>query len=119
MTLRFSYGNCFLSFPRIERKRNRSLADFFRPEGDIIGIQVVTIGKGIGERSRRYISEKNSYTLGFYLNGIGNYLTEQLAERVTGEIRRGLFLNVNKENVTVSVTRDCRALKTRPNFSKS
>ena len=79
-------------FPRIAGKHNRSLADFFRPEGDVIGIQVVTIGKGVGERSRRYISEKNSYTWGFYLNGIGNYLTEQLAERVTGEMRRGLFL---------------------------
>lgn len=79
-------------FPRVARKHNQSLADFFRPESDIIGIQVVTIGKGVGERSRRYISEKNSYSMGFYLNGIGNYLTEQLAEHVTGEIRRGLFL---------------------------
>jgi 5-methyltetrahydrofolate--homocysteine methyltransferase len=79
-------------FPRVESKQNRSLADFFRPEGDIIGIQIVTIGNGVGERSRRFIGEQNSYSLGFYLNGIGNYLTEQLAERITGEIRRGLFI---------------------------
>ena len=80
-------------FPRVEKKQNRSLADFFRPESDIIGVQVVTIGKGVGERSRRYISEENSYKMGYYLNGIGNYLTEKLADRVTAEIRRGLFID--------------------------
>jgi 5-methyltetrahydrofolate--homocysteine methyltransferase len=79
-------------FPRMVKKHNRSLADFFRPEGDIIGLQIVTLGKGVGERSRRYISEESNYTFGFYLNGIGNYLTERLADLVTAEIRRGLFI---------------------------
>jgi 5-methyltetrahydrofolate--homocysteine methyltransferase len=31
--------------------------------------------------------------MGYYLNGIGNYLTEKLADRVTAEIRRGLFID--------------------------
>jgi 5-methyltetrahydrofolate--homocysteine methyltransferase len=65
--------------PRVERKHNRSIADYFRPESDVVGVQIVTIGKAIDEQCRRYFEEENKYSLGFYLNAIANYVTEQLA----------------------------------------
>jgi 5-methyltetrahydrofolate--homocysteine methyltransferase len=81
-------------FPRMPKKsaQNRSIADYFRPEGDVIAIQAVTIGGGIGERAGRLLKEESRYSDGFFLNGIGNYLTEELARRVTVEIQRGLLL---------------------------
>ena len=78
--------------PRVPRKSYRCLADYFRPEGDLIAVQVVTIGKKLEERVAVYLTIENKYTEGFFLNGIGNYLTEHLAGLVTQEIRRGLFL---------------------------
>jgi 5-methyltetrahydrofolate--homocysteine methyltransferase len=82
-------------FPRMHKngaKNQRSITDYFRPEGDVIAVQAVTIGGGLGDRARRLLQEENRYQDGFFLNGIGNYLTEELARRVTAEIRRGLFL---------------------------
>jgi 5-methyltetrahydrofolate--homocysteine methyltransferase len=82
-------------FPRMQKngaKIQRSIADYFRPEGDVIAIQAVTIGGGLGERARRLLQVENRYSDGFFLNGIGNYLTEEIARRVTAEIQRGLFL---------------------------
>jgi 5-methyltetrahydrofolate--homocysteine methyltransferase len=70
----------------------RSIADYLRPEGDTLGVQAVTIGPGLSERARVYLSEEDHYSLGFFLNGIGNYLTELLANRLTREMSRALFL---------------------------
>jgi 5-methyltetrahydrofolate--homocysteine methyltransferase len=78
--------------PRVERKQNRSIADYFRPDGDTIGVQIVTIGKAIDERCRSYFGDQNRYSRGFYLNAIANYLTEQLADKVSMEIRRALLI---------------------------
>ena len=88
----FSTELASFTLPRVARKKNRSLADYLRPEGDLIGVQVVTIGKGISERAAAYLQKDEHYSLGFYLNALGNYLTEQVAERVTVEIRRALML---------------------------
>ena len=78
--------------PRMDRRKNRSIADYFRPEGDVIAVQIVTIGKAIDEQCRNYLSVENKYSLGFYLNALANYLTEQLADKVTAEIRRAFFI---------------------------
>lgn len=75
------------SFPRVE-KQGRSVADYFRREGDVVAIQVVTLGPDIDQRCEEYFSKEDKYSEGFYLNGIGDFLTEQLAERLTTEIRR-------------------------------
>lgn len=80
------------NFPRVNRKNNRSIADFLRPEGDLLAVQIVTIGGRLGIRSREYFQHEDRYSLGYYLNSLGSYLAEYLAERVTAEIRRGLFL---------------------------
>jgi len=78
--------------PRVDRKKNRSVADYFRAEGDVIAVQIVTIGKAIDEQCRDYLTRESKYSLGFYLNALANYLTEQLANKVTAEIRRAFFI---------------------------
>jgi 5-methyltetrahydrofolate--homocysteine methyltransferase len=82
--------------PRAGRKKNRSIADYFRPEGDVIAVQIVTIGKAIDEQCRNYLTRENKYSLGFYLNALANYLTEQLADKVTAEIRRAFFIPADR-----------------------
>jgi len=76
-------------FPRMERS-GVSLADYIRPEGDIVSPQAVTIGGRLGERCRKLLQEEGRYSDGYYLNGIGNYLVEDLADRLSAEIRRAL-----------------------------
>jgi 5-methyltetrahydrofolate--homocysteine methyltransferase len=78
-------------FPRSPRD-GRCLTDYFVSSGDLIGVQVVTIGGKLGNRCRDYFQQEHKYSQGFYLNGVGNYLTEFLAERLTIEMRRSLFL---------------------------
>jgi 5-methyltetrahydrofolate--homocysteine methyltransferase len=77
-------------FPRMPKTNNRSIADYLRPEGDVLAIQVVTAGGKISSKVRDYFSKDDRYSHGYFLNGIGNYLTEALADRVTAEISRGL-----------------------------
>jgi len=79
-------------FPRMPKAGNRSIADYLRPEGDFLALQIVTIGLGLSIRAGEFFGAENSYSMGYYLNGIAGYLTEELAERVTGEIVRGLRL---------------------------
>ncbi len=81
-----------LVFPRMPRHGNRSIADYLRPEGDLLAVQIVTIGREAGDRVGELFGAENSYSMGYYLNGLAGYLTEELAERVTGEIVRGLGL---------------------------
>jgi 5-methyltetrahydrofolate--homocysteine methyltransferase len=80
------------TFPRVGRKNNRSIADYFRPDGDTIGIQIVTIGRKIDEHCRRYFNEEGKYSLGFTLNAIANYVTELVADKATIEIQRAMVL---------------------------
>jgi len=78
-------------FPRMDRS-GVSIADYIRPEGDIVSPQAVTIGARLGERGREFLLERGRYSDGYYLNGIGNYLVEDLADRLSAEIRRALGL---------------------------
>ena len=79
-------------FPRMPKKNNRSIADYVRPEGDLLAVQVVTAGNGLSGRVREYFSKDDRYSLGYFLNGIGACLAELLADLVTNEITRGLGL---------------------------
>jgi len=88
----FSSEVAQFTFPRTERKNGRSIADWVRPDGDVVGVQVVTIGGALAERCREYFEKEDRYSLGFYLNGIGNYVTEDLAEKVTREVRRAMYI---------------------------
>ncbi|MBN1130528.1 MAG: homocysteine S-methyltransferase family protein [Chitinispirillaceae bacterium] len=79
-----------LRFPRVAKKDNRSIADYLRPEGDLVAVQIVTAGKRLMDRIGECFKSEGRYTHGFYLNGIGIALTEELADRITLEITRGL-----------------------------
>ena len=83
---------CSFAFPRVKHRGGRSLADFLRPEGDLIAVQIVTTGSGISRRIADYFNRRDHYSRGFYLNGIASYLAENLADRVSAEIRRSLML---------------------------
>ncbi|MCL2689762.1 MAG: hypothetical protein FWE57_07940 [Chitinispirillia bacterium] len=79
------------TFPKTEKK-GLSLADYIRPEGDIISVQAVTIGGMISQRSREFFQSENRYSDGFYLNGIANFLVETISDKLSTEIRRSLGL---------------------------
>jgi len=79
-------------FPRMPKKNNRSIADYLRPEGDLLGVQIVTIGKKLGDYCRNLFLKEDKYNKGYLLNGIGNYIVESLADKVTAEIRKALVL---------------------------
>ena len=80
------------TFPRME-KSGVSLADYIRPQGDILSVQAVTIGALISARSRDFLQNQGRYSDGFYLNGIANFLVEIIADKVSAEIRRALGLS--------------------------
>ncbi|MBN1128732.1 MAG: cobalamin-dependent protein, partial [Chitinispirillaceae bacterium] len=79
-------------FPRMLKKKSRSIADYLRPESDLLAVQAVTIGEKISGRIREFFSKDGRYSLGFFLNGMGACVTELLADMVTNEITRGLGL---------------------------
>ncbi|MDR2727511.1 MAG: hypothetical protein LBB56_00125, partial [Chitinispirillales bacterium] len=79
------------TFPRTEKK-GLSLADYIRPEGDILSVQAVTIGGKLSLRCREFFQNENRYSDGFYLNGTANFLVETIADKTSAEIRRALGL---------------------------
>lgn len=83
------------NFPRMPGKKCRSFSDYLNPNGDLVVLQIVTIGRGLGDRCREYFGNESKYSSGYFLNGIGNYIVENLADRVTNEIRRGLGIDLN------------------------
>ncbi len=83
-------------FPRVERAGGRSYADFFRPEGDLLAMQFVTAGAGIGRRCTKIFEENGEYSKGFYLNAIAGYIAEELADKVNAEISKALLLDKNR-----------------------
>lgn len=86
-------------FPRSEEKKWRSFADYFRPEGDIFSVLIVTTGFKLSNQCRRY--RKNKDIKGFYLNGIGDYIIQMLTNKLSVEIIKTLFLPKNQGLVYV------------------
>lgn len=84
------------TFPIMEKREIESFAKYFRAEGDIIAVQIVTIGNGISNKCSTLFKEEDRYSDGFYLNGIGSQITDELAEKITMEIRRGLAIDENR-----------------------
>jgi 5-methyltetrahydrofolate--homocysteine methyltransferase len=79
-------------FPRMQQNGGSSIADYLRPSGDLLAVQAVTAGQGIGRRATEFLNKEGPRMLGTFLNGIGVYLAGNLADRVTVELRRGLGL---------------------------
>jgi 5-methyltetrahydrofolate--homocysteine methyltransferase len=81
------------TFPRQRRGRRLCLADFFRPEEsgerDVVGLQVVTVGSRIGERTAR-LFESHAYRDYLELHGLSVQLAEALAEYWHARVRAEL-----------------------------
>ncbi|MEU6147347.1 methionine synthase [Streptomyces sp. NPDC047081] len=81
------------TFPRQRRGRRLCLADFFRPqesgETDVVGLQVVTVGSRIGERTAK-LFEANAYRDYLELHGLSVQLAEALAEYWHARVRSEL-----------------------------
>src|SRR5262244_2047233 len=80
-------------FPRQNKDGGLCIADFFRDvaEGprDVIGLQVVTMGRRASEAARRWFAD-NRYQDYLYLHGLGVEMAEALAEYVHKRIRAEL-----------------------------
>jgi 5-methyltetrahydrofolate--homocysteine methyltransferase len=78
------------SFPRQNKEGGLCVADFFRdigaPERDVIGLQVVTMGRRASEAAREWFAQ-NRYQDYLYLHGLSVEMAEALAEYVHRRIR--------------------------------
>src|SRR5205085_6415870 len=78
------------SFPRQNKAGGLCIADFFRDaaEGprDVIGLQVVTMGRRASEAAREWFAA-NRYQDYLYLHGLSVEMAEALAEYVHKRIR--------------------------------
>jgi 5-methyltetrahydrofolate--homocysteine methyltransferase len=78
------------SFPRQNRDGGLCIADFFRDVGeatrDVIGLQVVTMGRRASEAAREWFAQ-NRYQDYLYLHGLSVEMAEALAEYVHKRIR--------------------------------
>jgi 5-methyltetrahydrofolate--homocysteine methyltransferase len=81
------------SFPRQNREGGLCIADFFRDvdngERDVIGLQVVTMGRRASDSAREWFAQ-NRYQDYLYLHGLSVEMAEALAEylhrRIRGEL---------------------------------
>jgi cobalamin-dependent methionine synthase I len=88
----FSTELISLQFPRMEKSDNRSISDYFRPSGDLIGFHIGTIGFKAEKKYREYLTTIETSSKGYYLNALAHHCTEIVAEKVSNEIRRCLGL---------------------------
>jgi 5-methyltetrahydrofolate--homocysteine methyltransferase len=78
------------SFPRQKKEGGLCIADFFRDvdtgERDVIGLQVVTMGRRASDAAREWFAD-NRYQDYLYLHGLSVEMAEALAEYVHRRIR--------------------------------
>ncbi len=74
-----------LRFPR-QPGGGRCLADWFHPDGDVVGLMAVTVGQRASDVARDWF-QANDYTNYLYLHGLGVELAEALAELVHQRMR--------------------------------
>ena len=67
------------TFPRQPSGRKLSIPDFFDPSGDVLGVQLVTMGKKVSDVAAE-LFERNEYTDYLHLHGLGVEMAEALAE---------------------------------------
>ncbi|MGH7102375.1 MAG: dihydropteroate synthase, partial [Acetobacteraceae bacterium] len=84
---------CRFTLPRQPRENGECIADFVRdvedPERDVIGLQVVTMGRRASEVSHAWF-EDNRYQDYLYLHGLSVEMAEAMAEYVHKRIRAEL-----------------------------
>ena len=80
-----------LRFPRQKKDKFLCIADYFRPKSsgelDVIGLQIVTVGKHASEVEQALFRE-NKYTDYLYLHGLSVETAEALAEYVHRLVRK-------------------------------
>lgn len=79
------------TFPRQRAERRLCLADFFRPDADVIALQLVTVGHPISEFTAKLFAG-NNYRDYLEVHGLSVQLTEALAEHWHRRIRSELVL---------------------------
>jgi len=87
-----------LSFPRQRvpdgAPRGRCVTDFFHPDGDVLGLMVVTVGQRASDVARDWF-EAHAYRDYLYLHGLGVEMTEALAEYVHRQMRSDLGITAD------------------------
>ena len=81
-------------FPRQKRGRHLCLADYVRPDGDVLGLQIVTMGSRIDQAAVE-LFEKNAYRDYLELHGLSVQLTEALAEYWHSRVRAELGIDAD------------------------
>ncbi len=76
-------------FPRQTRGRHLCLADYVRPDGDVLALQLVTMGPKMAEATAE-LFEANAYRDYLELHGLSVQLTEALAEYWHARVRTEL-----------------------------
>jgi 5-methyltetrahydrofolate--homocysteine methyltransferase len=88
----FSTELITLQFPRIKESDNRSICDYFRPSGDLIGFHSESIGFKAEKKYREYLNTIETSTKGYYLCALAKHCNHIVAEKISNEIRRCLGL---------------------------
>ena len=87
------------SFPRQVDREHLCLADYFAPidsgRRDVVGLQLVTVGDTLLERSQN-LMQSGEYSEGYFLHGFGVRLAEAAAEYLHRRIRSDLGLPTNR-----------------------
>jgi 5-methyltetrahydrofolate--homocysteine methyltransferase len=75
------------NFPRQRDQRRLCLADYFRPDLDVVGFHIVTVGEEISKLEREHFAS-GEYQDYLYLHGMGVETAEALAEYWHRQIRQ-------------------------------
>jgi 5-methyltetrahydrofolate--homocysteine methyltransferase len=81
-------------FPRQRRGRHLCLADYVRPDTDVIGLQIVTMGRRVDEAAAELFAA-NAYREYMELHGLSVQLTEALAEYWHARVREELGIGTD------------------------
>jgi cobalamin-dependent methionine synthase I len=79
--------------PKARKLGGRSLADFYRPEGDVLAVSALTLGPLFDRYLDRMEIDPVLAKKAGFLRGIGTLLIEVLFRKITGEVRRGLGID--------------------------
>lgn len=83
-----------LGFPRQRAPGGRCIADLLHPDGDVLGLMVVTVGQRASDVAREWF-EANAYRDYLYLHGLGVEMTEALAEYTHRQMRAELQITAD------------------------
>lgn len=77
-----------LRFPELKHASVASISDFFRPTGDIITLQMSTLGPDIDKLFQSPGNEEDNSILSAYIPELASHCSEIIAGKVTTEVRR-------------------------------